>query len=196
MAERYAQLDAEIARAKPSRIVEVGTWNGARAQQMIAAALRAAPVVEYIGFDLFEAANDQTDAAESNVKPHHCLTNVETRLKAKYGGDQVAIKLVGGNTRQTLARCLVRPDFAFIDGGHSIETIASDYAALKHCPAIVLDDFYSEDEQGRGIDVTRFGCNMLVSELLAAGQVQVDLLPVKDPVRGGGYVQMVAVRRP
>jgi predicted O-methyltransferase YrrM len=195
LAQRYAQLDAEIERAMPSRIVEIGTWNGARAEQMIAAALKHRPHVEYTGFDLFETATPETDEAESNVKRHHSAVEVQGRLDAYAFGKAIAIHLVKGNTRDTLAAHRFYPDFAFIDGGHSIATIASDYGALAQCPRIVLDDFYTPDDQGRGIDPMRFGCNTLVQALALRGEVKVEILPVKDPVRGGGFVQMVAVRR-
>jgi hypothetical protein len=195
LAQRYAQLDSEIAKALPSRLVEIGTWNGARAEQMIAAALQHRPHVEYTGFDLFETATAETDEAESNVKRHFSAAEVQDRLQAFAAGKAVQIHLVKGNTRDTLVGRMFYPDFAFIDGGHSIATIASDYHSLAHCPYIVLDDYYTPDETGQGIDLMRFGCNMLVQALAMRHGLSVEILPAKDPVRGGGFVQMVAVRR-
>jgi predicted O-methyltransferase YrrM len=186
---RYAQLLDLIAKHKPFRILEVGTWNGARACELIGEALKHRPEVTYTGFDLFEDATPETDAAESNVKRHFTLEQVDDRLRQFCHGKPVLYELVKGNTRETLHRQTWYADFVWLDGGHSIDTIASDYQALKHCQTVAFDDYYTNDEQGRGIDTSVFGCNQLV-----AGLPHV-LLPVKDPVRGGGYVQIAVVTR-
>src|SRR5687767_11489242 len=56
--KRYARLFEEIGRTKARRIMEIGTYNGVHAEQMIRTAQRYHPQriggVEYFGFDLFE----------------------------------------------------------------------------------------------------------------------------------------------
>ena len=78
-------------------------------------------------------------------------------------------------------------DMAFIDGGHSIETIDSDWSlvlkVMNPKGFVVFDDYYV----GGPIDTTKYGCNELVSELPHV------LLPDKDPVVQGGLVQMALV---
>ena len=60
---------------------------------------------------------------------------------------------------------LKKASFAFIDGGHSEETVRSDYENLKHIPCIVFDDFFSKDEKGNILDDEYLGTNRLVESL-------------------------------
>ena len=55
-AKRYQQILDEIERCAPETIMEIGTWNGVRATEMIQAAQRALPgsTISYFGFDLFD----------------------------------------------------------------------------------------------------------------------------------------------
>jgi predicted O-methyltransferase YrrM len=171
---RYERLIQEVYRRQPKAILEVGTWNGERALQM----LQASPGAKYYGFDLFETATRKTDAEEKNVKPHYSLAAIKARLT---GYDA---KLYKGNTRETLAEFNEPVDFAWIDGGHSVETIRSDLANVLRVlipgGAVFLDDYYSG-----GIDTEQYGCNKVVE-----GWVH-EVLPDKDPVVPSGFVQMV-----
>lgn len=166
---------AAVRRKQPTAILEVGAWDGGRAEQMLA----AAPLARYYGFDLFEDATPDTDAAEMNVKRHHSLAEVQRRL-----GERAT--LVRGNTRQTLAAFTTPVDFVWLDGGHSVETIESDWAnvlrVLLPGAEVYFDDYYTG-----AIDTTKFGCNRIVERW------DHQVLPQKDPVRGGGWVQMVRV---
>lgn len=173
---RYERLIAEVRKRQPKSILEIGTWNGDRALQM----LQASPGARYFGFDLFDTASKKTDAAEKNVKPHYSLAAVKARLS---GFD---VKLFEGNTRETLADFMEPIDFAWIDGGHSVETIRSDWANVRRVllpdGVAFFDDYYTGN-----IDVSAFGCNLVVDELSH------EVLPEKDPVYPTGYVQMVKV---
>lgn len=173
---RYAQLIAAAYRKQPRAILEVGTWNGERALQL----LQAAPNAKYYGFDLFDAATPETDAEEMNVKPHYTLEQVAARL-AGYKA-----QLFKGNTRQTLGDFHEPVDFVWLDGGHSVETIVSDWANVRRVltddAEVYLDDYYTG-----AIDTDMFGCNKLVSDM------KHEVLPARDPVKGGGWVQMVRV---
>jgi hypothetical protein len=55
---RYAQLTDALSRMACENVVEIGTWNGRRARELSAAALRRNPTVKYHGFDLFESLTD------------------------------------------------------------------------------------------------------------------------------------------
>lgn len=183
---RYDQLLPIIAHNKPKTIVEVGTWNGLRAIMMATEALKHQDTVHYIGFDLFEDATPETDEAEFNVKKPAKLADVRGRLKEfadKHEG--FSFKLVKGNTREKLkaSRAPLRGqeiDLAFIDGGHSVETVQHDYDELaKKAKVIVCDDHYAE-----GVDTERFGCNKVIKDR------EFVVLPETDPIKGGGKVQM------
>jgi hypothetical protein len=160
----------------------VGTWNGGRALEMNQYAV-------YYGFDLFEDATSQTDTAEFNVKPHFSVEDVGQKLKAFGKHDFYLFK---GNTRETLTKFANeftgKIDFFWIDGGHSVQTIRMDWENVKKLArrdsVILFDDYYSgmSDEKLKEI-----GCNSILDEL------DFDLLPDKDWVKGGGLVQMARV---
>jgi predicted O-methyltransferase YrrM len=173
---RYLQLLDAVRQKQPTAILEVGTWNGVRALEM----LNLAPKARYYGFDLFEDATAETDRQEMNVKPHYYMEKVFERLE---GFDAHLYK---GNTRETLKTFNEKVDFVWLDGGHSIETIRSDWENVKRClmPGawVFFDDYYSD-----GIDTSRMGCNEIVKDL------KHEVLPEKDWVKGGGRVQMVRV---
>ena len=184
---RYAQLIDIVREMQPRTILEVGTWKGGRALEMH----EASPHSRYIGFDLFEDATAETDRAEFNVKKHHAVREVQKKL-ASVGMDA---ELVKGNTRETLPRWIeanggVEVDLAFIDGGHSVETIAEDFRNILSIVTIgggtiIFDDYYTAMPNSR-LDVV--GCNQVVRKIPNA-----KILPVKGKVAGGGFVQMVRV---
>ena len=180
---RYAQLLQIIDQVKPETIFEFGTWNGDRAIEMIKAAQKHKPKVQYAGVDLFEDATPETDAAESNVKAHHKVQEVHDKIKAATGAELLLVKC---NSREL--KDPVQADFVFIDGGHSLDTIRHDYNLSKSSKCIVLDDYYIPDETGACLDITKFGCNALV------GEIKATVLQQKDPVfkdgKRCGYVQM------
>lgn len=128
-------------------LVEVGTWNGSRAVQMAEAAFAAgAQYVGYVGFDTFDDGNDRV--LEGHTKVHASYDIVRMRLE-NYATLMARkektfhFTLIKGNTTETLpkTRDLVRDaTLAYIDGGHSLETVQSDYENLRHVPYIVFDD--------------------------------------------------------
>ena len=175
---RYDHLLELIDEHKPSSLVEIGVWNGANAIRMIKRALRHNTKITYTGYDLFEDMTEELDAKEFNVKGHNSVRAVAAYIKAETG---VIPNLVKGNTRNMLPPTVA--DFVFLDGGHSIGTIESDYNRVANSKVVVLDDYYTD-----GPDTSKFGCNFLVKDTW-------QILPTKDPVRGGGYTQLVVVCR-
>jgi predicted O-methyltransferase YrrM len=180
---RYDTLLEIIELFKPQTIVETGTWSGANAIRMLQTANKFHVKPSYIGYDLFEDGNQQTDAEEFNVKRRTYISEVEEKIKSHAPFAEIA--LVKGNTRETLTEVIA--DFAFIDGGHSLETIRHDYDALKRCNVIVLDDFYMPDNEGKMPDVSKLGCNKLVDTLPHV------IFESRDKVEGGGIVCLAMV---
>lgn len=176
---RYNHLLELIDEHKPRSIVEIGVWNGANAIRMIKQAQKHHKDIAYIGFDLFEDATSETDAREFNVKNHNNVKAVAAYIKLETG---ITPYIVKGDTRETLPETVA--DFVFLDGGHSVETINSDYQRVKDSKVVVLDDYYTN-----GPDIKKFGCNLLVDGL----SKKVTILDTKDEVRGGGYTQLVVV---
>lgn len=174
---RYSQLPVLLDEILPSDIVEVGTWSGWRAVQMALVSLRQGIPVHYRGFDVFEDFTPEFDQREMNVKPHFSKAEVTRLLQlVRDLYPSFSFELIQGDTNDTLRD--LKADFAFIDGGHSVETIAHDFGALKSSAYVLLDDFYTGP-----IDTTRFGCN----QALQGHPFMV--LPKKDPVAGGGGTQ-------
>jgi len=173
---RYIQLLDAVRQKQPTAILEVGTWSGTRALEM----LNLVPKATYYGFDLFEEATVETDRQEMNVKPHYYMEKVWDKLE---GYD---VHLYKGNTRETLKTFDKPVDFVWLDGGHSIETIQSDWDNIKRVLMpdawVFFDDYYTG-----GIDTNRMGCNKIVENL------KHEVLPEKDYVMGGGFVQMCRV---
>ena len=114
---RYMKLLKAVREKSPKCIVEVGTWNGGRAMEM----LNLAPDAVYYGFDLFEDATPETDSEEFNIKKHYSVKDVEMRLTG------FKAYLIKGNTRETLKtfKPEIPVDFVWLDGGHSVETTTS-----------------------------------------------------------------------
>lgn len=182
--QRYQQLIDLVFKNKPDAIMEIGTWNGSRALEMI----EQVPEAKYFGFDLFETANDETDETEKNVKPHYSAEDVATLLQV----NKVNAELYAGDTKETLPVYLDKHgedsvDFIFIDGGHSVETIRSDWEhaqkAIKKGGVVVFDDYYTDMP-----DLDKFGANEVLKDL------DFELLPIADPVKGGGKTQMAVVQ--
>lgn len=175
---RYEYLRKRVGKLQPASIIEVGTWNGERAL----AFLQMAPKAHYYGFDYFDSWIPDVDTMEMNVKKPVRLDVVQKKL----GGYKAT--LIRGNTRETLRDFV--PDapieFAWIDGGHSIETIAQDWANVKRVLApgaeVWFDDYYSG-----GPDTSQYGCNQLVETL------KHEIWPERDMVCTGGWTQMVRV---
>jgi len=148
---RYKDLLDIVRELNPYHVVEIGTWNGKRAAEFMAVSN-----CEYTGFDLFEDATKETDKHEYNVKPHNNIIDVASRLE---GLGFHNFTLVKGNTNDTLREWPKSNfDFAYIDGGHSIETIKNDfdfiYENIDEGGTIVLDDYYFPEIEG-------MGCNFL-----------------------------------
>ena len=176
---------------KPTSIVEVGTWNGVNALSMCSIALNFHKEVTYYGFDLFETATAENDEKELNVKAHANYNDVVALFEDfKKSHPGFNYYLFCGNSNDALFNAKMgddsqpwrTADFAFIDGGHAVETIAKDYEALKDCRTIVFDDLYLPDEKGVCVDINKFGCNKVVDQLNGAR------IPIGDRNNLGGLI--------
>ena len=166
--QRYRNLLKTIYEERCRRIMEIGTYNGIHACQMIETANIFYPVnkIEYYGFDLFETLTNEDLQKEFSKKPPTYDT-VQQRLE-KTGA---IIHLYMGYSKDTLPNFLEENkgrkqiDFVFIDGGHSIETITSDWnyvsRIMNYRTIVIFDDYYrNKDPEVKGL-----GCQSLIDGL-------------------------------
>lgn len=192
---RYRQL-ADLVRTYGSdTIVEVGTWNGGRAIEIALASFETKDKLHYIGFDLFEDATEELDVLEFNGKPHNSITAVSNRLqqftdKMKEKGKEFTYELHKGDSKQTLVdqkKAIAKANFAYIDGGHSDATVASDYKNLKHCDVIVFNNYFTEDVDGKTVGEENQSINRLVQTFDNPDREgRCIILPSQDRVKDGG----------
>ncbi len=174
--KRYLNLLVLILIYRPKKILEIGVYNGRRSLQMIEAAKIFSKDVHYYGFDLFEDSN------KSIIKRERSKTASRINDILKLLSKHAKVFLFKGFTKQTLKRFAkknkARVDFAFIDGGHKVETIASDYYYCKRIckkkSIIVFDDFYSLNQP----NTKKFGSNKIFFKL--KDRQKIKLLPLED----------------
>lgn len=188
-AGRYAQLLDVIDQIKPRRIVEIGTWNGNRAMQMIQAASRHRDVEDiiYQGFDLFESQTAGQLRSELS-KMGWEQDVVQRRLDATLA----KIELIAGNTRETLGECVDDDaDLYFIDGGHSEETIENDASIMEYAKdeaVFIFDDYYHRGKPDG------MGCNKFIDNL-DIDKYKAVYLPARTVTDDGREIGMVEVRK-
>jgi len=175
---RYDYLVEYIKKHKCKNILEVGTWNGLNSTRMLNAACSQANSssdINYWGFDLWELMNDDIFDKEYSKRPPK-MAIVKERLK-KLGCN---INLYQGDTIDTLKQFKesninkLNLDFIYIDGGHSFDTIESDWDNIKGFinanTQVIFDDYYiytSPDPTanvGEDLQPT-FGCSKLIDSL-------------------------------
>ena len=179
---------------KPFRILEIGVFDAAHSRQMIERAARNGRIfVEYYGFDMFEQMTPEVNEAEVGKKTlaksyDEVMKYLKERTKARI------IKLFKGDTKKTLPAAisnLPKMDVIFVDGGHSLSTVQSDFEhALKlaHSKTIILlDDYYPGD-------FTK-GCAFLVeNDLKSRHSLKAEVMePIDDYHESGLSVQFVKV---
>ena len=203
MSNRYERhlfrLVEEQARARqqrasigtPFNLCEVGVWRGDHAVRMIRAAKTYCPTIHYFGFDVFE---DHTLLDRDEIgKSKPPLS--QQQIREKIGG-LATVDLIKGDTQVTLRHAqLPVMDFVFLDGGHSLATVESDWRNLQRCigphTLVVLDDYYANR--------TDAGCRPLVESERAQLDCgyEFEVLPFPDEFdnHGGLVIAMVAARR-
>ena len=159
---RYDNLFRLIDEHECTTIVEIGTFRGDHAIQMIKCAQKYGSVT-YYGFDLFEDMTQEVYTAELSKGPVGGFHSVDIRMKLNMTGAN--IHLIKGNTRKTLPEFIIGDlphiDFIFLDGGHSLETIESDWNCVKELMGektiVVFDDYFTNREDT--------GCKPLVDSI-------------------------------
>lgn len=172
---RYKYLFKIISENKCQRIMEIGTWNGEHAFQMIESAKKHSEPenVEYYGFDLFESFTDKHLVPPFVTRVPPALHTVKEKLERT----KANIHLYKGSSQKLLPRlvsALPKMDFIYIDGDHKPEAIAIDWKyaqKLMHDKTIVVFDDYWNMEKA--------GCKTVV-ENINKKRFDVEILPIQD----------------
>lgn len=131
--------------------------------------------INYWGFDLWELMDDEIFKSEYSKKPP-TMEEINTKLLST----GCNINLIQGNTKDTLKRFYeenngkLNIDFIYIDGGHSFDTIQSDWDNLNGLmdsnTLTIFDDYYEytgPDPSTGVLDDLKptFGCSQLIDAL-------------------------------
>lgn len=217
MINRYENLSRALLTVRAQGVqhlhfLEVGTYDGKRATAVLRAwtAFDRKFTANYYGFDLFEDLTPEMQAAElskSKLPPSEATVRAHMMREVS----RTRIHLFKGNTTESLPRALseiprwsdtpllqrpvlnVLPEtvnLAFIDGGHSLATIQSDWDNVRRLMSVgtvVLFDDYYENRQD-------FGCKQLIDKLRTDPEYVVELLdPVDHIPQNGLQIRMAHV---
>ena len=194
--KRYRNLLRAVYEGRCQRILEIGTYDGRHAAQMIETANIFYPrhEIEYYGFDLFDALTEEELVKEASKKPP---TYEVVKQKLEKIGAKIRLHL--GYSHDTLPSFVAENqpiDLIFIDGGHSIQTISSDWENVKKImrknTVVIFDDYYSNQEP----EVKGIGCQTII-DALDRNAYQVEMLKPQDCFEkawGTLRVNMVKVR--
>jgi len=162
--KRYANILIEIILLKPKIILEIGVYKGQRAQEIIEAARIFNKKILYYGFDLFEDFFQKKNILNSELsKKPELKKNVYKKICKL-----AKVELFKGYTKKTIPTFLrkkIKPDFIFLDGGHSVKTIKQDWNNIKKCmyknSVCIFDDYYT----GSNELIKKYGCNQIIKNL-------------------------------
>jgi hypothetical protein len=171
--QRYANIYRVIDEISPTVLLETGTYKGSTALSMIHRAYhsnKGTKEIEYYGFDLFGSISEELKHKEfigTMVPP------TKEAVVDKLKDAPASVHLIQGDTRKTLKETtLPLVDFIFIDGGHSRETVQSDWDNLQRCihskTVILFDDYWTGLREDNGcrpvidsLDRTKYNVEIL-----------------------------------
>jgi len=191
---RYENFIKIIEEIKPEKIMEIGVCHGEGAEMMIKEALKHRDDVKYYGFDLFEDITQEHIQKEDRNPENFGIPQSEAKIQKKLGGLGAKIYLFKGDTKEILPKTkLPKMDLIFIDGGHSLETIESDWnncKKLMHKKTVVIfDDYWNRED---------LGCKPLIDGLKGSKKYNVEILEPRDESReewGIMTIKLVKVTR-
>lgn len=188
----YSQLFRYLKSHVCKNILEIGTYTGENALQMIKVSKAKEEDIHYYGVDLFGGISQEKITSEMSHPATPDMMSVKKYLESR---TPAKITLFEGDTNIILKQIvneLPSMDLIFIDGGHSVETIKNDWVwvseLIKDSGVIFFDDYLPE--------MPFIGCMSVVNDINRIGY-QVDILPEYDDYPkpwGKLRSQLVAVR--
>ena len=157
----------------PKRILEFGVCPGKNALYMIGEAQRHTAKksdVQYYGFDLFAPMTTQ-EFDDTHPAPLDWM-------QAKLDATGAEVHLFRGDSKLTFpgfAKTAEPMDFIYIDGGHSRETISSDWEhskrLLKPGTILIFDDYWDRLDGGCRAVVDAIDRNKYSVEICEPGEL-------------------------
>jgi|LakMenEpi03Aug12_release.lakeMendotaPanAssembly.Ray.scaffolds.fasta_scaffold211744_2 hypothetical protein len=151
---------------KCTSILEIGVFNGNFAERLLKTASKSYPdsKIHYLGVDLFkEGLTQDKYAAEVSLYPK-TLMEVQSRLSNL---DNTKVELIQGDSTKVLPLIPkhLKFDLIHIDGGHSFETVKSDWKNVMEIigPRTVV--FFDDYTNRRGITKGGFGVKEVVDSI-------------------------------
>jgi len=147
----YRGLFEAIKEVIPANILEIGTSSGQTAIGMIRTAgqFSKEDQISYYGVDLFESGKPsqwELEFTGGYIPPKKA--DVEARLRSETAADITLVAFDSKLLHEVPAEKRMKMDLIFIDGGHSLETVASDWefakSSMHEKTVVVLDDYFPE----------------------------------------------------
>lgn len=152
-ANRFNILLDYIRSTHVSNFLEIGVFKGDTSANLIRHSKN--PKISYTGIDLFEDMTPEILKKEQALQPDS-YNAVNKKLKATR---KTEVNLYKGYSKDILPLLLknnVRYDLIFIDGGHSYDTLKTDFKyslkLLKNGGRMFIDD-YAEEESMKGVKI-------------------------------------------
>jgi hypothetical protein len=193
LCSRYNYLILEFIKHNPSSMIEIGVWRGDRSLRFLN---EGKELKRYVGFDLFEEMTTEQFTIESMGQCNpNSLKAVQKRIESLANRKECSVELISGSTDKTLplyaSNNLERFDFIYIDGGHSLATVANDweYAEKMVSPngLVVFDDYYLNDDSR--------GAKQQVDCLLNNEKYSVRFFPMVENIIDNLQTTMVSVKK-
>lgn len=149
--KHYRGLFEVVKEIVPANIMEIGTSSGQTAIGMIRVAgqFSEEDQIAYYGIDLFESGKPsqwEQEFTGGYVPP--AKADVEARLRNETAADITLVAIDSKRIHDVLPEHRMKMDLIFIDGGHSLETVSSDWefakTSMHEKTVVVLDDYFPE----------------------------------------------------
>ncbi|HQM23668.1 MAG TPA: class I SAM-dependent methyltransferase [Kiritimatiellia bacterium] len=188
---RYEHMLHLFRQYNPRSMIEIGVWRGDRTIRFLS---DGEALKRYVGFDLFEGMTNEKYQYESMGQcVPHSKEAVMKRIRPIAVQRGCSVDLISGKTEETLPgfakEYAGQYDFIYIDGGHSLETVANDWEFSKRLLAphglVIFDDYYLNDDSR--------GAKPLVDMLLHDRNYRVRFFPMTEDIIEDIQITMVAV---
>lgn len=142
-----------IEKEKPKKILEVGARNGTLAKRMLKKCREEGFSTSYTGIDLFSDLMDEELFQLEVSQWPSSLEELQTDLVKSF--PEFKIRLIKGFSKNVLEKLKnERFDLIIIDGGHSYDTVLSDWnqcsELLNESGSIIFDDYTDKNGVVKG----------------------------------------------